>query len=169
MGGCTPFHHQTSTNRRPSSRWSHHAARTFSRVRVSMITIAGTAERHGESRVALCVGPTKVMPRLASQTAAPSLFSTVRTKSIAYSLPGSPPTDHDLLAVADERPVGRHRHEGLREQLAVGCKVDEIDDLPPVATGLGIVVADEDGGDRLLAHGAVVGRRDKGDEGALPW
>ena len=43
------------------------------------------------------VGATKVMPRLASQTAAPSLSSTVRTKSIAYSLPGSPPTTTILL------------------------------------------------------------------------
>jgi len=37
------------------------------------------------------VSATKVTPRLASQTAGPSLPSIVDTKSMPYSLPGSPP------------------------------------------------------------------------------
>jgi hypothetical protein len=53
------------------------------------------------------VGATKVMPRLASQTAAPSLSSTVRTKSMAYSLPGSPPTTTIFL------PLRRRGRSGI--------------------------------------------------------
>ena len=53
MGGCTPFHHQSSTDRTPSSRDGHITLPAPSHVRVSMITIAVTAERHGEPRVAL--------------------------------------------------------------------------------------------------------------------
>ena len=113
MGGCTPFHHQSSTN--PD------AARTFPRVRVSVITIAVTAERHGEPRVAL------------SPEAAKKL--TALTGDLHHARP-----IHEILRHRPRHPVPGHH---LRCALAAGLRLNEserrlgvpVDSIQPGADG----------------------------------